>query len=277
LLSECRPGILCIKDMHKMIKPGLTSVTFRKLAAAEVARLAYRASLQAIEWGGDVHVPHGDIAAARAARTFTTDRGLVVSSYGSYYRIGESQERGLSFDAVLDTALELETEMIRVWAGSLNSEELALDDWPAYVADAQRICEAAAVAGVTIALEWHGNTLTNTLQSTLRFLRDVGRANLATYWQPRTGDPMEKNVAELEQVLPYLANVHVFQWTRGADGKTLHHPLAEGKDEWTAYLKAAGSADNMEERYALLEFVKADDPEQMFADADTLSELLDRI
>lgn len=260
-----------------MIKPGLTSVSFRKLSVAEVAQLAYRASLAAIEWGGDIHVPHGDISAARAARQATLDRGLAISSYGSYYRIGESEEQGHPFDAVLDTALELETEMIRVWAGSFDSEDVSIPDWADAVADAQRICDAAAVAGVTIALEWHGKTITNTLKSTQRFLRDVSRANLMTYWQPRTGEPAEKNLAELEQMLPYLANVHVFQWTRGAGGKTIRHALAEGKGEWTAYLKAANSADNAEERYALLEFVRDDDPEQMFADADCLSELLEKI
>ncbi len=260
-----------------MIKPGLVSVTFRKLSIPEVAQLAYRASLVAIEWGGDIHVPHGDISAARAARQATLDRGLVVSSYGSYYRIGESEEQGHSFDAVLDTALELETEVIRVWAGSFDSQDVSIPDWSAAVADAQRICELAAVAGATIALEWHGKTLTNTLKSTLRFLRDAGRANLMTYWQPRTGDPAEKNLAELEQVLPYLANVHVFQWTRGADGKTIRHALAEGRDEWSQYLRTVNSADNMEERYALLEFVKSDDPEQLFADADCLSDILEEI
>ena len=260
-----------------MIKPGLTSVTFRKLPPPEVAKLAYQASLAAIEWGGDIHVPHGDIAAARYARRLTADRGLIVSSYGSYYRIGESEEQGRPFDAVLDTALELETEVVRVWGGSFNSEDVSIPDWSAAVADAQRICEAAATAGVTIALEWHGKTLTNTLKSTLRFLRDVGRANLMTYWQPRTGDAIEKNLAELEQILPWLANVHVFQWTRGADGKTIARALAEGRDEWMAYLKAAATADNVEERYALLEFVRGDTPEQMFADADCLADMLEKI
>jgi 3-dehydroshikimate dehydratase len=258
-----------------MIKPGLVSVTFRKLSVAEVAQWAYRASLAAIEWGGDVHVPHGDIAAAKAAREETTTRGLIVSSYGSYYRIGESEKQGLSFDAVLDTTLELETEMVRVWAGTRDSERCSAGEWAAAVDDARRICGLAAVAGVTIALEFHGGTLTNTLASTMRFLKDVGLPNLKTYWQPRTGPSAEQNLADLNTVLPYLANVHVFQWTRGEDGKNVRHPLAEGKEEWTGYLKAA-SADK-EERYALLEFVKDDAPEQLFADADVLGEILEEI
>jgi 3-dehydroshikimate dehydratase len=256
-----------------MIKPGLVSVTFRNLSPAEVAQWAYRASLQAIEWGGDVHVPHGDTASARTARKLTTERGLVVSSYGSYYRIGESEGQGLSFDAVLDTALELETEMIRVWAGSRNSEQYSAADRAAAVDDAQRICGLAAVAGVTVSLEYHGKTLTNTIASTLQFLKEAGQPNLKTYWQPRTGTSVEQNLAELQQALPHLSNVHVFQWTPGEDAKTVRHPLADGKEEWTQYLKAATPID--EERYALLEFVKDDTPEQLFEDADTLSEMLE--
>jgi 3-dehydroshikimate dehydratase len=258
-----------------MIKPGLVSVTFRKLSVAEVAQWAYRASLAAIEWGGDVHVPHGDIEAARLAREETTERGLVVSSYGSYYRLGESEKQGLSFDSVLDTALELETEMIRVWAGSRDSERFSAAERAAVVDDAQRICGLAAVAGVHIALEYHGRTLTNTLDSTLQFLKEAKQPNLKTYWQPRTGPSPEQNLAELNAVLPYLANVHVFQWTRGEDGKAVRHPLADGKEEWTEYLAAA--AVDKEERYALLEFVKDDEPEQLFEDADCLAAMLEEL
>jgi 3-dehydroshikimate dehydratase len=256
-----------------MIKPGLVSVTFRHLSPAEVAQLAYRASLQAIEWGGDVHVPHGDITAAQTARKLTTDRGLVVSSYGSYYLLGESEKKGLSFDAVLDTALELETEVIRVWAGSRGSEDTSPADWIAAVEDAQRICRTAATAGVSIALEYHGKTLTDTLESTLKFLRNADQKNLSTYWQPRTGAAMEQNVAELQQVLPSLSNIHVFQWTLDEQKKTLRHPLADGREEWTEYLKAACHDDV--ERYAMLEFVKNDDPQLLFADADCLTEILE--
>lgn len=258
-----------------MIKPDLVSVTFRQLSIAEVAQLAYRASLAAIEWGGDVHVPHGDIEKAREARKLTVERGLAVSSYGSYYRLGESERKGLSFDAVLDTALELETEMIRVWAGSRGSSEYTAGERAEAADDARRICELAEVAGVTIALEYHGRTLTDTLSSALQFLREVDHRNLKTYWQPRTGAAMEQNVAELKAVLPWLANVHVFQWTRGDDGKTIRHALAEGRDEWKEYLKALPADD--QQRYALLEFVKDDRPEQLFEDADCLSEMLDPV
>ena len=42
-----------------MIGSSLCSVTFRALTPEEVLELAARAELDAIEWGGDVHVPCG--------------------------------------------------------------------------------------------------------------------------------------------------------------------------------------------------------------------------
>jgi 3-dehydroshikimate dehydratase len=45
-----------------MIHPGLVSVTFRKLTPVEVAGLVKKGGLKSIEWGGDIHVPHGDLA-----------------------------------------------------------------------------------------------------------------------------------------------------------------------------------------------------------------------
>ena len=46
----------------------LTSVTFRRMKPEEILRVAARAGIEGIEWGGDVHVPAGDLAAARRVR-----------------------------------------------------------------------------------------------------------------------------------------------------------------------------------------------------------------
>ena len=49
------------------LKTGLTSVTFRRKTQEEIVALAAQAQLDGIEWGGDVHVPPGDLPAAKAA------------------------------------------------------------------------------------------------------------------------------------------------------------------------------------------------------------------
>ena len=43
------------------IKTGMTSVTFRKKSAEDVIAIVKEAGLDGIEWGGDIHVPAGDL------------------------------------------------------------------------------------------------------------------------------------------------------------------------------------------------------------------------
>ena len=45
-----------------MIYPGLVSVTFRKLSPEEIVQLVVSSGLKGIEWGGDIHLPHGILA-----------------------------------------------------------------------------------------------------------------------------------------------------------------------------------------------------------------------
>ena len=62
------------------MKTSVASVTFRRKSVCEVAELARRAGLDAIEWGGDIHVPPGNAQAARAALHCTRENGLTVSA-----------------------------------------------------------------------------------------------------------------------------------------------------------------------------------------------------
>ncbi len=103
-----------------MIRPGLVSITFRKLTPQDVVQLAARAGLEGIEWGGDIHVPHGDVAIARQTGKITRDAGLEVAAYGSYYRLGTDD--GPLFPAVLDSAVALGADKIRVWAGNASAD-----------------------------------------------------------------------------------------------------------------------------------------------------------
>ena len=72
--------------------PGLVSVSFRQLPAEEIVRLCAECGLEAVEWGGDIHVPHGDCATAEKVSGLTEAAGLRTAAYGSYYRCGVSVE-----------------------------------------------------------------------------------------------------------------------------------------------------------------------------------------
>src|SRR6185312_7076115 len=95
-------------------RTGLVSISFRALTVARIAGLAAANRLETIEWGGDVHVPHGDLAAAREARKISADAGVGISAYGSYYRAGAPAGKSPAFEAVLASAVELGAPSIRV-------------------------------------------------------------------------------------------------------------------------------------------------------------------
>ena len=132
-----------------MICAGLVSVTFRQLSPAVIIGLVQRAGLKAIEWGGDIHVPYGDIARAREVRRATEDAGLRVAAYGSYYRVGH-EEPG-PFQTALETAVAPGAPAIRVWAGKLWSHEADAAYWGRVVEDSRRIADLAADADVNVA------------------------------------------------------------------------------------------------------------------------------
>lgn len=100
--------------------PGLVSVSFRTLSVKEVLQLCQKARLKAIEWGGDVHVPAGEVEMAKKVLAMSLDSGITVVSYGSYYRLGQSIDE---FKKNLETAMELEAPVLRVWAGNKGSKQ----------------------------------------------------------------------------------------------------------------------------------------------------------
>lgn len=250
-----------------MLSTGLVSVTFRSLDATAVTRFAAQAGLDGIEWGGDIHVPPGNVKNAQEVRWATLDAGLVVAAYGSYYRLG--QEEKISFGSVLETAVTLGAPLIRIWAGDRGSA-LAEDDYFAMaVEDSRRIADMAKDAGVVVAYEYHGDTLTDTAESALRLLKEVNHPNIKTLWQPPVGMDVDDCLNGLNSVLDWVTNVHVFQW--GATSKE-KYPLADGQSAWSRYISTVQNTNR--EHCFLLEFVENNDPDVFLKDAAVLREWL---
>lgn len=238
-----------------MPDPGLCSVTFRSLAPAEVLEAAARAGLRTVEWGGDVHVPPGDLRTASEVAARTADTGLRTVSYGSYVVLGHTEP-----DDALATAVALGAPLVRVWAGKSGSRQASPDDRRRVVSAAQRMADAAADHGIAIATEFHRGTLTDTVASTLELLEDTERPNVLTHWQPPVGANDDESLHGLRVVLPHLAHVHAFSWT--AQGERL--PLAARAAMWQEVVAIAG------DRSILLEFVEGDLIESFDRDAATL-------
>jgi sugar phosphate isomerase/epimerase len=255
--------------MMPVLRSGLCSVTFRELPADEIIDLAADAQLSAVEWGADVHVRPGDIDEAERVRRRCADHGLECPSYGSYF--AATQSRVEELDDVAATAEALGASVIRVWSPygvGPGADRGAVETIARALGDA---CDRVAPRGLTLALEFHPDTLTETADSARALIAAIDRPNLRTYWQPRPGATAEHAFHELTRVLPLLAHLHVFAWR--PDSSRL--PLVEHEELWRKALSTVASAADANERVAYLEFVADDDPAAFAADAKTLREWIE--
>lgn len=245
---------------------GVCSVTLRHLPAAAVVDVTRSAGLSRIEWGADVHAPPTDVARLAEVRELTEAAGLAVASYGSYWRAGLSPAAELALLA--RAAATLGAPRMRVWAGEVGTAEADASTWDAVVSALREACVVARGRGVDLVLEFHPNTLTDSVESTLELLERVDDETLRTYWQPRLDEATQPAVAGLRRLVPHLAGVHVFSWWPGAD----RLPLEERSALWAAVLQLL--VDEAESCDLLLEFVRDDDPKVLARDAATLRELV---
>lgn len=250
-----------------MIQKGLVSVSFRNLSPEDIVALAKCTHLSAIEWGGDIHVPAGDLKVAEKVRKLTEDAGLIVASYGSYYRAGDNENPKEAFAPVLETAVALGAPVIRVWAGSKWSWRADEAYVEKVVSDTQIICDMAKEYGIDIAYEYHGWTLTDTRFSAVDTVKMVKRDNMYLYWQPNYTLSEEDNMLALRMVLPYLKHVHCFYW----DPNEAKFPLIDGKNIWAKFAEVIKHDEN--DHAVMLEFFKDNKEEQCKEDAKVLHTL----
>ena len=247
------------------MKTGLCSVSFRKLTVEEIIAAVKAAGLDGVEWGGDVHVPHGDVENAKRVAKLMEEAGLETLSYGTYYYPGDHAVE--DFQGVIDCALALGTKIIRVWAGSKTLSEVTDEYRAKIIADTQAICDMAKPYGLTVAYEYHQYTLTETLESALQAYKEIDKENMKMYWQPSIFCSFEDNMAALKAMLPFCCNVHMFHW----DVEYKRYALEDGADAVKSYLDLANT--NPQVYGVMLEFIKDDCIEQMKKDGATLNRL----
>ena len=242
------------------MRAGLVSVTFRRFGIEEIVRLMDRARLTAVEWGGDVHVT--DPRSACEAKRLCDESGIKICSLGSYFRVTQDTEL---LKKSVELADMLGTDMIRIWCGAKGSGELD-EAARARVIDALNECCITA-EGQLLSLEFHGGTLTDSLESVKRLIDEtVSFKNLRFHWQPRWDWPEADNMKALETIKDRIGHMHVFCWEHGSGGIT-RKPLSDGEQ----LLKDAFSRCDAD---VLIEFVRNDSPEAFFEDAEALNRMI---
>lgn len=245
-----------------MFKFGVCSISFRKYSVDEIIEATKASGLDCIEWGSDVHVPPDNLEYAKEVCRKTHENSLYCSSYGSYYKLGVSEPNDII--PYIKTAQALGTNLIRIWGGTKGSNACTFEDLLLLNDAAQKVCKIALENNITIALECHRGTITDTYSSALDFIELVGAENLKLYWQPNQYNTEDYNLDSSKALSPYTTNIHVFNW----DGDK-HLPLELGKDAWVKYL------DNFKENdhTLLLEFMHDNKLESLKSTAKTLFEI----
>lgn len=252
-----------------IFRTGLMSVTFRPEPVEAVVRLAVQSGLGRIAWSGDVHVPAGEFKAADRTRQLCLSAGVAIESYGSYWK---AEGPGLEeFFTVLETAVRLQAPRIRVWAGSRASGNVNDADRSRIAEQLARAADMAAGCGISLHMEFHLNTLTDTAASAtdllmrVASLRAVDGFPLHSYWQPRPGVSDAAALAELHVLEGKMCAFHVFSW----DSSARRLPLAAHRQSWLERLSAV-EIMGAPQFDLMLEFVANGSPEQLREDAGEL-------
>lgn len=246
-----------------MYTPGLVSISFRMHSPEEIAAAASAAGLKAIEWGSDVHAPYADPGRLRQVAAITAKYNLTTCSYGTYYKIGKNApEEVLPY---IDAAKILGTNLLRLWCGTKASEQYGQQERERLFADCRILAAFAEKAGVTLAMEYHRNTFTDSITSAIDLMKAVDSTAFQMYWQPSQFRSVEENLTELKQLAPFVTVIHVFNWKQAN-----RYPLAEAIETWKRY-KALLSGDHS----MLLEFMPDDLLSSLPNEAAALRQILE--
>ena len=240
---------------------GLASISFRKNSPEEILAAMRAAGLTHIEWGSDVHAPYCDMAQLSAVAALTERYGVTTSSYGTYFRFGETPLGELA--SYIAAAHCLGTDMLRLWCGKKSGADMDAAERAALFDECRRAADLAEREGVTLSMECHKNTFTEHPGDALALMEAVGSPRFRMYWQPFQWQEEAEHLAYARALAPYVTHLHVFHW-RG----TGRYPLAEAVPAWRSYLDAVGG-----ERTLLLEFM----PDDALATLPTEAEALRRI
>ncbi len=245
-----------------MFKTGLVSVSFRGLSAEEIITLCRHCELDFVEWGSDVHAPCNDMDKLYRIARLQAEQGIRCSSYGTYFRIGTHPTAEL--DNYIQAARILGTNILRLWCGTKNYEDMTADERAQILSEAQKTAAVAEREGVTLCMECHHHTFTSCAEGALALMTAVDSKHFCMYWQPNQFKSEAENLTAARLLAPYTQNLHVFHWDA-----TQRYPLSDGREVWGRYLSAFDGTQTL-----LLEFMPDDTPKSLPAEAETLRQLV---
>lgn len=243
-------------------KLGLCSISFRDKTPEEILSAMKEAGLSHIEWGSDVHAPKDDTQQINEIVKLQKEYGIECSSYGTYFRLGQTAIEEL--EDYIKVAKTLGTNVLRLWCGDKNSEDYSIEQKEILFNECKAAADIAEKYNVTLCMECHNWTYTNSKESALEIIKVVDSKHFRMYWQPNQFREFEENMEYAEKISPYTKHIHVFKW-RGQK----KYSLNQGIDEWKAFLDCFNG-----ERALLLEFMPDDKIESLKTEAAALRKIV---
>lgn len=243
-------------------KLGLVSISFRDKSPEEILTAMKDAGLSYVEWGSDVHAPKDDIEKLKSIVRLQNKYGIKCCSYGTYFRLGETLTEEL--ESYIDAAKTLGTDILRLWCGNKDSGEYSSEEKIKLFEECKKAAEIAQERNVTLCMECHNWSYTNTKESAFELIQTVNSPHFRMYWQPNQFREFEENIEYAKTISPYTEHIHVFKW-RGQK----KFPLAEGIEEWKSFLACFNG-----ERTLLLEFMPDNNIESLKTEADSLRKIV---
>ena len=243
-------------------KLGLVSVSFRQHSAKEILEATKNAGLSCIEWGSDVHAPCHDTDCLYKIAAFQKEYGIVCSSYGTYFRLGETPIDEL--ESYITAAKILGTDILRLWCGTKSGDEYSDSEKQNLIDQCKKAAQIAEKANVTLCLECHRKTYTQRLDDALLLMREINSSHFRMYWQPFQWQNIKDNLVYAEAIAPFTHHIHVFQWKDNE-----RFSLNDGVKEWQKYLHQFSAP-----RTLLLEFMPNGTIEELAGEANALRSII---
>jgi sugar phosphate isomerase/epimerase len=197
---------------------------------------------------------------------------LEVAAFGSYVNpLMDDYEQQM--ETALRIAQTLGSNLIRVWSGGGPSKSVRPNDRRLIALRLKTMCQWAAINGITVATEMHNNNLTDTAETTLQLIEDVGLPGLKTYYQPCFRKDADDFYAGAKLVGPYLANVHAQNAKPLGNGSFAACAIADGVVNYEKIVAILRSYNY--DGYLEVEFVHGEDKlEALNNDRDFLAQLV---
>ena len=248
-----------MKYNHRL---GVVSVSFRDRTPEEILKAAKNAGLVCVEWGSDVHAPCRDAERLCEIVELQEKYGLACSSYGTYFRLGETPMEEL--DDYIAAAKRLGTDVLRLWCGTKARVDMTDAECESLLLACRQAAARAEEQGVVLCMECHRKTFTENPDDAVYLMQAVDSQHFRMYWQPFQWQSAEQNIENAKKIAPYAKHIHVFHWKGSAK-----LPLGDAIDEWQSYLGSFSSP-----RTLLLEFMPNGSVEELFAEASALKTIV---